>query len=67
MSIGETYVIRIYRLGECAAARDGGTTPQMGSSDRYAFAGRLKDPVTGETRALRAISQLIAMLLRAWA
>jgi len=65
MSLGETYVIRIYRRGESAAARDGGTTPQSRSSDRFALAGLLEDPVSGETRAFSAISGLITMLCEA--
>ena len=65
MSLGETYVIRIYSRGESAAARDGGTTPQRRSSDRIALAGLIEDPVSGETRAFRATSELVAMLCEA--
>jgi len=61
MSLGETYVIRIYRRGE-PAARDVGTPPQRPSSDRAELIGVLEDPVSGETRAFHGTSELVAML-----
>lgn len=65
MSLGETFVIRIYRRGESAAARDGESTPQSRFSDRFALAGLLEDPVSGETRAFSAIGELIELLCAA--
>ncbi len=65
MSLGETYVIRIYRRGARAARGEGATTPQRRSSDRVVLAGLIEDPVSGETRAFRGLSELVAMICEA--
>jgi len=62
MSLGETYVIRIYRRGKSAAKGDGGTTPKRRSTDRVVLAGLIEDPVSGQTWVFREANELVSML-----
>jgi hypothetical protein len=59
MSLGDIYVIRIYRRG---AARTDAAAPRRRATDRIELAGLIEDPVSGASRAFRETSELLALL-----
>jgi len=59
MSLGDIYVIRIYRRG---AARRDAAAPRRRATDRIELAGLIEDPLSGESRAFRETNELLAML-----
>ncbi len=62
MSLGETYVIRIYRRGKPAGSGNDATAPRRRATDRFLLAGRIEDPVSGQAWVFREATELVAML-----